>query len=66
MTKKQMIRLIVLAFVLVAVLTFFVISWGLAQEHGNTIIVEWQNWFGIVKKAVVDDPTETAKFLFRK
>lgn len=49
--KKANPALIVIAVVLAIALTFLVVSLCLANAHGNTLVAEWQNWFGIVKKA---------------
>ena len=67
MTKKQLVALSVF---LLIVAVFFVVSAILAHVHDNTLVVEWQSWFGIIKDAVeqippeeTDEVVETSKIL---
>ena len=55
MTKKQWVVLSVFLFIVAA---FFVVSAILAHVHDNTLVVEWQSWFGIIKDAVEQIPPE--------
>ena len=55
MTKKQWICL---GIILAIVVVFFVVSAVLAHFHDNTLVAEWQSWFGIVKDAVEQIPSE--------
>lgn len=61
---------IVLCVLLTVVLSFFVASIVLAHIHDNTIVTEWQSWFGIVKNAVAqlpspEEPAEVVETLMK-
>ncbi len=62
MTKKQLLAIIVFAVLCLVVATFFIVSLVLSQQHGNTLVVEWQTWFGIVKRTE-DAIVETVNYV---
>ncbi len=69
MTRKQIACVSILSIVLIAILTFFVVSLCLANAHGNTLVTEWQTWFGIAKDVTEAVPpkegTEVVANLFK-
>lgn len=58
MTRRQTAGIAISAIVLIAILAFFVVSLCLASAHGNTLVAEWQTWFGIVKDVTETLPSE--------
>lgn len=60
MSYKMNKALTVIAILAVIALAFFVTSLCLANAHGNTLVAEWQSWFGIAKKVAdnIKDPAQ--------
>lgn len=58
--KKSLGGWIALVVVAVVVIAFFVTSLCLASAHSQTVVQEWQQWFGITKQAgeVIEDVVE--------
>ena len=50
--KTKITLLTIFVIFAIAVVAFFLASYGLAMEHGLGIVEEWQSWFGIASDVV--------------
>lgn len=50
-SKGKTIFWSIVGFVIIVALAFIITSLIMASVHGQSLVTEWQSWFGIVKDA---------------
>lgn len=61
MNKKAKIAIVsILCFILVAAVAFMITSLALASAHNQSLVAEWQSWFGAAKE-VIESGAESVK-----
>lgn len=57
-TKNAIVS--ILCFILVAVVAFVITSLVMASVHNQSVVAEWQSWFGAAKE-VIESGAESVK-----
>lgn len=61
MSKKAKIAIVsILCFILVAAAAFVITSLVMASVHNQSVVAEWESWFGVAKETAKTG-TEVAK-----
>ena len=53
MNKKAKIAIVsILCFILVAAVAFLITSLVMASVHNQSVVTEWESWFGVAKEGI--------------